>query len=125
MLLKDVVEARDVLKKLGDQPCSPKLSYTIMKILKETDDNERFYIEKYRNIMDECAVKNDDGTFKITDGLFQIQEDRKEQFDKSITELVTLEVDDVTRKIKLSDLNDSMSITPSDMNRLDIFITEE
>ena len=125
MLLKEIIEARDALRKLENQACSPKLSYTIMKILKETEDNEKFYIEKYRAIMDECAVKEDDGTFKVVDNMFTIKEDHKEQFEKMIKELTSLEVDDVSRKIKLSDLNDSIKICPSDMNRLDIFIAEE
>jgi len=125
MLLKDVVEARDVLKRICTKNCKPKLAYTIMKILKETEDSENFYIEKYRAIMDECAQKNEDGSFVQNNGLFVLKDDHKELFDKKMEELCALEIDDINRKIKLSDLDDSLKLSPADMYSLDILIMEE
>ena len=125
MLLKQMVEARGVLKRLEKTNCKPKLAYTIMKLLKETEDSETFYIEKYRGIMEKCAIKNEDGSFKQDNGLFIIKDDCSDLFKKEMEELCMLEVEDINRKIKLSDLDDSLRLTPVDMFNLDVFIMEE
>lgn len=125
MLLKEIVEAREVLKGLAAKNCKPQLAYTIMKILKDTEDSASFYIKTYREIMDECAEKESDGSYKIENGLFILKDDCIDKFNKKMSDLCSITVDDVSRKIKLSDLDESLSLTPNDMCNLDVFIVEE
>ena len=125
MLLKQVIEARDVLKRLATKSCKPQLAYSIMKILKETADNEDFYVDKYREIMDECAIKDKDGSYKVEKGLFVLKDGCKDKFNEKMTELCSIEVENTGRKLKLSELEESLNLTPNDMYSLDIFIAEE
>lgn len=126
MKLKEIMDARSALVKLKTACTAPRLSYTIMKLLKATEDDEQFYIDKYRKILDKYGEKNEDGTFVIVDGLLQIKQESCDKFNAKVKELNEIEVEDknVGWKIKLSDL-DGFELTPEDMLNLDMFINAE
>lgn len=126
MKLKEIMDARSALVKLKTACTAPRLSYTIMKLLKATEDDEQFYVDKYRKILDKYGEKNEDGTFVIVDGLLQIKQESYDKFNAKVKELNEIEVEDknVGWKIKLSDL-DGFELTPEDMLNLDMFINAE
>lgn len=124
MTIDKILNARSVLAKIRPQCKKASLSYAVMRILKDSDEDERFYIDKYREILNELGEKEEDGSYKQVNGNFLIKEGFGEEFKKKIDELNALEVEDIKWRIKLSDLED-IEVTPEDLYNLDVFINAE
>lgn len=124
MTIKAALAMRAVLSKIQDKPIKARTSYTIMKILKETEDTERFYIDKVNGLLEKYAEKENDGKYKISNGSYVFSAENGKEFDKSINELHSLEVDGTTRRISLSEL-DGLDLSPRDMGDIECLITED
>jgi hypothetical protein len=123
MKLKDLIMARKTIFNHKDDKMPSRLAYKFMKIMKASDNEEAFYNEKLKAIIEEYSIKNDEGKTKIVDGEFRITADCISEFNSAILELENTEIDAPTIRLSLDELADvSFSITES--FTLDAFIEE-
>ena len=91
-----------------------------MKFIKSTDDEQRFYQEQMSKLIQEYAVKDEEGNVQPTsNGNIKIQSDCIKECNQAIAELENTEVDIPAIKLKLSEL------APFSMSIEDIMVLDE
>ena len=109
MKLSDVIKVRGIFLQIKDTKMPIKTSYQIARFLQKTDADASFYSDKYRDIINECAELNEDGTPNASeDGMnIKIKEDKVQDCVTMIQELEATDVGDFALKIDVSDLENS------------------
>ena len=109
MKLSDVIKVRGIFLQIKDTKMPIKTSYQIARFLQKTDADATFYSDKYRDIINECAELNEDGTPNASeDGMnIKIKEDKVQDCVTMIQELEATDVGDFALKIDVSDLENS------------------
>ena len=128
---KKLIEILNVSKVLKDLTTKRfnnfSVSYKIAKAAKLVDEQNAFYVEEERKIVEHYAVKDKEtGQVKIIDGnriSFANQDDAM-NFNKEINELQQTEVEIFdTIDIHMSDFrSDDIDLTPSDILALEGFV---
>ena len=109
MKLSEVIKVRGIFLQIKDTKMPIKTSYQIARFLQKTDADATFYSDKYRDIINECAELNEDGTPNASeDGMnIKIREDKIQDCVTMIQELEATDVGDFALKIDVSDLENS------------------
>jgi len=109
MKLSDVIKVRGIFLQIKDTKMPIKTSYQIARFLQKTDADATFYSDKYRDIINECAELNEDGTPNASeDGMnIKIKEDKVQDCVTMIQELEATDVGDFALKIDIADLENS------------------
>ena len=109
MKLSDVIKVRGIFLQIKDTKMPIKTSYQIARFLQKTDADATFYSDKYRDIINECAELNEDGTPSISeDGMnIKIKEDKVQDCVAMIQELEATDIGDFALKIDIADLENS------------------
>jgi hypothetical protein len=124
MKLKDLILAKKTIQSHTQDKMPSRLAYKMMKLLKASESEDAFYNEKMKQIVNEFALKNEDGTIRFTDdGGVLVKNDMLENFNAAITELEEMQVDIPEIKFTLSEL-ESINFSISEMFTLDEFIEE-
>ena len=123
MKLKDLITARKTILSLKEERIPSCVAYKLMKIVKASNDEEAFYDEKIKEIIEEYSIKDQEDKTKIVNGEFRIRADKFAEFNKAIRELEETEVEQPKTKLHLSDLED-IKISVADIYALDSFIEE-
>lgn len=128
IILNKLINSRQVLQSMSNINIAPHLAYQITKFLIKSQDEEEFYNNRLRALFDECAQKNEDGTFITTDdgqGI-KLQPNLIEKFNKSYEELVNTEIEAPDIKFALSEITKELtSISVNQMMTLMDFIDED
>lgn len=126
--LIEIINVSKVLKDLTTKRFNNfSVSYKIAKAAKLVDEQNAFYIEEERKIVEQYAVKDEEtGQVKIIDGnriSFANQDDAM-NFNKEINELQQTEVEIFDPiDIHMSDFrSDDIDLTPSDILALEGFV---
>ena len=126
--LAEILKVSKVFKNLTTKRFNNfSISYKIAQASKSLDEQNKFYAEEERKIVDQYAVKDEKtGQVKIIDGnriTFKDQEDAM-NFNKEIIQLQQTEVDIFDPiDIHLSDFRSGdMDLTPSDILDLEGFV---
>ena len=122
MKIKEIYELNEGLKTIVDKELPIKVSFLIQKVLSiieiEIRNAEVIRQKIIKKYTDEEATK------KLKEpGKVQLQEDKLEDFNREINELMDQEVDIKLKKIKIDDL-DGITIKPIELNRLKYIIEE-
>ena len=109
MKLSDVIKVRGIFLQIKDTKMPIKTSYQIARFLQKTDADATFYSDKYRDIINECAELNEDGTPNASeDGMnIKIKEDKVQDCVTMIQELESTDIGDFALKIDIADLENS------------------
>ena len=109
MKLSDVIKVRGIFLQIKDTKMPIKTSYQIARFLQKTDADATFYSDKYRDIINECAELDEDGTPNASeDGMnIKIKEDKVQDCVTMIQELEATDVGDFALKIDIADLENS------------------
>ena len=109
MKLSEIIKVRGIFLQIKDTKMPIKTSYQIARFLQRTDSDATFYSEKYRDIINEYAELNEDGTPKISeDGMnIRICEDKIQDCVTTIQELEATDIGDFELKINVTDLENS------------------
>lgn len=102
-----------------------KAAYKINKIKKNVEKEAEFYSDKFQEIVDKYAQKDDEGNVKFSEDKEQIliQEDKIEECNKALEELQTLEVEIETYDLKLEDFGEGIEIAPDQLEPLMPFLS--
>ena len=109
MKLWEIIKVRGIFLQIKDTKMPIKTSYQIARFLQKTDADATFYSDKYRDIINECAELNEDGTPNASeDGMnIKIKEDKVQDCVTMIQELEATDVGDFALKIDITDLENS------------------
>lgn len=124
MKIVELLQARKVLTEHSSVPLPSVLAYKIMKVLKGTDDDQTFFEEKYRDIIEKYAKRSDDGKIENNGGAITIVPDKIDECQKAITDLNNTDVVLSNIKFSLAELA-PLNFTVEEIYALDCFITEE
>lgn len=126
ILFNNAYNVFTTLSTFADQKLPIKLSYKIMKIMTNLEGEIEFYRNRLQQLLDECALKNDNGVMITTnDGNgVEIKPDKLEYFNNQYIELheMPIEIDDF--KFTLEEL-ESLELSPKQLYTLQDFIVEE
>lgn len=93
MQLIDLIAARNVFDREKNTRVKAALAYKIMKFLKQTTDDAKFYFDRIKSICETYGAKDSDGKLKIESGSIVIKKDGIVPARKEIEELEKTEVE--------------------------------
>ena len=79
--------------------------YKMAKLLKSTEPDYSFYIEQYQAIMNECALRKEDGSMKGDESKVAIDPTKVDKFIQSMKELDATTVDEPCVKFSMEELS--------------------
>lgn len=123
MKLKDLIIARKVIYDRKENKIPSRLAYKFMKIMKASDNEDAFYNEKLRALIEEHSIKDEKGKTKIVNGEFRIKANCISDYNAAVLELGDTEVEVPNIKFTLSEL-EGLSFTVEEIFYLDAFIEE-
>lgn len=124
MNILTLINATKIFGQVVQEKISPRLAYKILKLCKGAAEEEQFYDKKRTEIIQEYAVKDDNGQVKTSeDGMISIIPDKITEANKAIQELNELEVEAPNIKFTLDELEE-LKLSVSDMFVLEAFIEE-
>lgn len=123
MKLKDLIIARKVIYDRKENKIPSRLAYKFMKIMKASDNEDAFYNEKLRALIEEYSIKDEKGKTKIVNGEFRIKANCISDYNAAVAELGDTEVEVPNIKFTLSEL-EGLSFTVEEIFYLDAFIEE-
>lgn len=123
MKLKDLIIARKVIYDRKENKIPSRLAYKFMKIMKASDNEDAFYNEKLRALIEEYSIKDEKGKTKIVNGEFRIKANCISDYNAAVEELGDTEVEVPNIKFTLSEL-EGLSFTVEEIFYLDAFIEE-
>lgn len=124
MNILTLINATKVFGQITQEKISPKLAYKILKLCKGASEEEQFYDKKRSEIIQEYAIKDENGQVKISDdGMITIIPDKIPEVEKALRELNELEVEAPNIKFTLDELEE-LKLSVSDMFALEAFIEE-
>ena len=97
-----------------------KGAYKINKIKKNVNKEAEFYREKFQEIVDKYAKKDDDGNPKFSEDGNQIliEDGMIEECNNALEELQSLEVEIENYDLTIEDLGEGVEITPDKLEAL-------
>ena len=118
------INATKIFNQVAQTKISSKLAYKIMKLCKAAMVEEEFYNEKRNEIINEYAVRDDNGQIAVSDdGMVSIMTEKIPEAEKALKDLNDIEVDVPNIKFALDEL-DELKLSVADMFALDAFIEE-
>lgn len=101
-----------------------KGAYKLNKIKKSVEEESAFYVEKFQEIIDTYAQKNEQGQLVYSDDGSQIliKDGMVDECNKALEDLQAMEVQIENYGLSLDDLGDSVECTPEELEALMPFI---
>lgn len=123
MKIKQLIEAKRVIMPLVQEKLSPRLSYKLMKFIKEIEVEEDFYNKKLNELVDKYGERDENNKLIYTDTGVKIQENKMSDCSAELQEIGDVDVDAPSITFTLDEL-DSVKLSVSDMFFLQDFIVE-
>ena len=105
---------------LSDVSLQLKVDYKLNKIKKAVEKEGEFYTEKFQEIVDKYARKDDDGNLVFSDdgNQIMIKDGMVDECNKALEDLQALEVEVDNFGLTLNDLGDDVECTPDELDAL-------
>lgn len=118
--MEQVINFRNNISFFADANLPLKGAYKINKIRKEVEKEADFYSEKFQEILDKYAKKDDGGNMIFSDDGDQImiKEGMVEECNEALNNLQSLEVEIDNYNLSIEDLGDDMQCTPDALEAL-------
>lgn len=118
------INATKIFNQVAQTKVSSKLAYKIMKLCKAAIAEEEFYNNKRNEIINEYAVRDENGQISVSDdGMISIVKDKIQEAEMALKELNEIEVEVPNIRFTLDEL-DELKLSVADMFALDAFIEE-
>lgn len=123
MTNKEILEKVNVLGEISSRKLPVKVSYAIAKNIEKVERELKHYNKERKKIIEEYCLKENDGTLKITNGNYDIDPARLNDFNKQIYELQEIEIEMDIHKFNIELLN-GYEMTASEMMCIDFMLEE-
>lgn len=125
MNILTLINAAKIFNQVAQTKISAKLAYKIMKFCKGAMSEEEFYNNNRNKIINEYAVRDENGQISVSDnGMIRIVEDKIPDAETALKKLNEIEVEMPNIKFTLTELEE-LKLSVSDMFLLNAFIEEE
>lgn len=128
MILKDIINMQQTLSNIVSQKLPFSLAYKFSKLAKIVDENTQFYSTSLKQIIDECAEKDEEGNILHDENnpdMIKVKSTLVEEFQQKVEELSNVEVADEVPTFTFSDLEDKIELTTQEVLALMPVIREE
>ena len=108
----------------GQQHLPLKVAYKLNKIRQAVDKEGDFYSEKFQEIINNYAKKDEGGNLVFSEDGEQImiQEDKIEECNKALEDLQNLEVEIDNYNLTIDDFGEDLTCTPNELETLMPFL---
>jgi len=124
MKLINQINARKVLATYKDERMSTALAYKMMKIIKASDNDEAFYNEKFRELIEQYGLKDEHGNLVANGAQISLVPETAAECKKKIQELENTEVEAPPVRLILCELSE-LRMSMADLAALEEIIEEE
>jgi hypothetical protein len=123
MKIVELLNIKKALMPQAQKKLPVALSYKLFKLIQRAEQEEPFYKEKLRSILNEYAAHDEKGNIAIDEKGVFITEDNKDAFTEKMKELNDIEVDGVDVQFTLDELS-PLELSIEDMAALSKIIKE-
>lgn len=118
--MEQVIDFRNNVDFFANASLPLKGAYKLNKIRKALDKEGDFYAEKFQEIINTYAKKDENENIVFSDdgNEIMIQEDKIEECNKALEDLQSLEVEIDNYNLKIEDLGEEFECTPDQLNAL-------
>ncbi|MGL5559199.1 MAG: DUF1617 family protein [Paraclostridium dentum] len=123
---RKIVNDSNFLGTLTNMQLPIKVSYAIAKNVSKIEKELELYNKEKQKLIDKYCIKDEKGNNKIDENnQFKIADENLDDWNKSINELLDIEIEIDTHKFNINDLlNSNLDMTPSELMLIDYMIEE-
>ncbi|OSB07978.1 hypothetical protein B2H97_16040 [Paraclostridium bifermentans] len=123
---RKIVNDADFLGTLTNKQLPIKVSYAIAKNVSKIEKELEIYSKERQKLVDKYCIKDEKGNNKIDENnQLKIDDENLDDWNKSINELLDIEIEIDIHKFNINDLlNSNLDITPSELILIDYMIEE-
>lgn len=121
-----LINSVNVLSKLNNMELNIKVSYAIAKNIDKLEKELKVYNDERQKLIEKYSIKDEEGKTKVNEGgTINIKEDKIQDWNMDINELIKLENEVDIHCIKLDDLfKCDCNITPGELHLINYMIVE-
>jgi hypothetical protein len=123
MKLIKIIQAKEVFAPHFQEKLAPSLSYKIYKLCKFAEQEEEFYNQKRRELIEEYAQRDETGAIINNNGMIQLIPDKVTEARSAMAELESIDIETPNVKFSLDELSE-IRLSVADIAALDGFIEE-
>ena len=124
MKLNELLLARKVIVSKSQTQVPARLAYKMMKFIKGTEDEENFYNEKLRAIIEEYGARDKEGKLEGESGGVKIRPDALSACKSAIKELDGTQIDAPQITFNLDEI-EPLTLSAKEMLALEYFVKED
>lgn len=115
--MEQIVDFKNNADFLGDAQLPLKAAYKINKLRKNVDSEFDYYSEKFREIVNTYAKKDENGNIAFSDDGAQIliQDGMVDECNQALVDLQSLEIEIDNCNLTIDDLGDEVECTPDEL----------
>lgn len=123
---RKIVNDADFLGTLTNKQLPIKVSYAIAKNISKIEKELEIYSKERQKLVDKYCIKDEKGNNKIDENnQLKIADENLDDWNKSINELLDIEIEIDIHKFNINDLlNSNLDMTPSELILIDYMIEE-
>ena len=118
-----IIQAKEVFAPHFQEKLAPSLSYKIYKLCKFAEQEELFYNQKRRELIEEYAQRDENGAIINNNGKINIIQGRIAEAQSAMAELESIDVEVPNIKFTLDELSE-IRLSVTDIVALNGFIKE-
>ena len=112
--IANLVNAIPIFNRVMDKELTPVTSFKLVKLIKAINSEIEIFEKERAKLLNKYGIKNDD------ENSYAIPDENKENWNKDITDLLSLEVEISADKINL--MGEDIKIAPIDMMKIEEFV---
>lgn len=123
---RKIVNDANFLGALTNKQLPIKISYAIAKNISKIEKDLELYNKEKQKLVDKYCIKDEKGSNKIDENnQLKIADENLDDWNKSINELLDIEIDIDIHKFSINDLlNSNCEMTPSELMLIEYMIEE-
>ena len=123
---RKIVNDANFLGALTNKQLPIKISYAIAKNISKIEKDLELYNKEKQKLVDKYCIKDEKGNNKIDENnQLKIADENLDDWNKSINELLDIEIEIDIHKFNINDLlNSNLDMTPSELILIDYMIEE-
>lgn len=127
--IEQILDFNGSVDEFLERPLNIKTAYKLAMIKRQTDEQTDFYQTSFFKILNEYGKKDENGELQrvqegVNEGNVLIQEDKLEECNNALSDLMGLEVEINNYNLKLEDFGD-MEVSADDLATIIPFLSEE
>lgn len=120
--MNELLNVIPVLRELSNKPFKGATTFKIARLMRELDKETTLFDESRRKLAEKYGIRKEDGSFDVMeDGTIKLQEDKIQECNEEMMNLLTTEIEINADKIPVEAFND-IEISPSQAIIIDALI---